>query len=48
MLTFQKRISNVIEDDEIPIDLAVNLDQAPSSCLWEIHIQSFEYQKITH
>ena len=27
MLTFQKRISNVTEDDNIAIDLIVNLDQ---------------------
>ena len=31
MLTFQKRISNVMEDDDIPIDLVVNLDQTPLS-----------------
>ena len=30
MLTFQKRISNVNEDDNIPIDLVVNLDQTPT------------------
>ena len=30
MLSFQKRISNVIEDDNIPIDLVLNLDQTPT------------------
>ena len=29
MLSFQNRISNVNEDDDIPIYLVVNLDQTP-------------------
>ena len=29
MFTFQKCISNVIEGDNIPVDLVVNLDQTP-------------------
>ena len=29
MLTFQERISNAIENDDISIDLVVNLDQTP-------------------
>ena len=30
MLTFQKFISNAIEEDNITIDLVVNLDQTPT------------------
>ena len=31
MITFQKRISNAIEDDDISIDLALTMDQTPLS-----------------
>ena len=33
MLTFQKHISNVIEDDDVPIDIVVTLDQTTLSCV---------------